>query len=726
LEDFLRSQLNYVYKNWVLGGVLMARPMFALITLLLILSTPTWANITLYDSHGSKKILAQQFPSATDNKLDFNSRDQKILIQNLEDIKKFLMESKDLPFEKNHDSVHSLHLQQLTRISMNTVAIRFTYDLDFSHFSSLLPERVPLVSKNILVRVNDGYIESISTGLDKKFTKRALDKLNSFKRLVVDSINKEKVKNSVANFSNFLKREDGPYYQYLLRVIESNKIKFISFLNKKVTAINHQINDDISFSTIIESFKSLLSSVQNCGMNCYKDQLYRFLDKLRIDKESLRTWANEQMVNEYEFYKIFFTHLIKRDSVYFHLDNKNNLHLIAELSELDGLKVDIRFASDGITFQRAKQFSHLNPFKLMDTEEAMSTTGIWVPDDKTTVFSPEDYPRLRDNLRGADLDSVDPRDFIALQLLNNQKYYNDYFGFKRKSYKQDIYGQESDESDDKDTQTIDVHYNITKPMGRADNATWFYSPVGKFFIGAGGVKFKNLWRSSSILGHEFFHSVEENLSHLYSSNESGALKEHGADIMGTIIAESLEANLDNNLDKKPIFAVGCDIFTDVAREKYKQKHPQFDSKSESSTPFPICLRNFLSPSDSYAPVATTKQSIIDFLGDNYSTECVDTIDNDDCGVHFQSSIPNLVVARFMKLTKKSVPVLSWNDVRELTAKIIYYTYAGRLQNDAGFLNYGQNLKLECLEQTKKYSKIEKNIANEICDSLESRFIEILK
>lgn len=449
----------------------------------------------------------------------------------------------------------------------------------------------------------------------------------------------------------------------------------------------------------------VFSSMASCKDNCSQStiEFNHFFKNLGVNQEIekiMKEWIFSD-ISKMNFMEFMFNELLSKKSSYFHLDAKNNLHLIVQLNGAEPLKIDLMMGIEGIEFKKFRMESHFNDLKLIETKKMTSTIYSNNYEAKTDVVSFDHFEYLLERKNKGLLDS--DQDYISLNLLNNLKYYKEHLMFERKMANKPIV----------------IHYGINEPASKAENASWAYFPIEKFFIGSGGQKFSGLGKQADILGHEFFHFAEESLSNLYSSNESGALKEHGGDILGMIVSE----NMNKTIDDKPAFAMGCNIFTREAIEANKTENRQFkvDQNLELDK---ICLRNYLQPTSSFSPQASSKKSIQRMLGDHYQTECEDSPDNDSCGLHFQVAIPNLVVSQFMVDAKKNFPSLKWSEIRDLTAKILFNTFAGRLQSDAGFLTYAKQLKLECLEQSTELTPLQN--ASALCNQLEGHFIEILK
>jgi len=653
------------------------------------------ANIIIYDSKGNQKIIPHSFPKLEDQGLNFSDNDPALKKKNIENIIIFLTQIDELPFKLNNDGFRNINLQSILKLNDNLYTLRFTYNLDFSKINPLFPSRVPLDSKNILVRVKNGYIESISTGIQKEYLSEINKKYIIFSDYFSKRMSPDIMIKSITNFLTFLKSEKEFYYTILAQEILEMSIDYNTILKNKFANTNLFNETQILWDRL--KFVS-----PTCGFNCQKEKINELLMKMNFNESALEQWMHSKIVNSNFAKKLFEIIKLNNDTrTSFHIDNSSDFQLIIEPPNYDSLILKLRFNAEGIHFEKYHQESNFNQINFIKTETYIHKISNNYPSANTELILTQDFEPLRDKFQIGDLNSINEK--IAFILLNNQKFYKEILSF----------------SDVFENSLLTVIYGVTEPAERAENASWVFFPHSKFVIGAGGSNFKNFENSPSLLGHEFFHYAEENLSKLYTYNESGALQEHGGDLMGMITSDELL----KSKDEAPSFTVSCNIFTEKSIKKYFDKNKSYNQNLNLDLN-PICMRDFLEPEKSFTRQATTKASIQKWLGKNYQSQCKGSLQNDNCGIHFQAAIPNLIVSQFMLNMKEKIPSFTWSDIRIMTAKILFNTFAGRLQSDAGFLNYGKQLKLECMDQFKNTNISEKQ--NELCDALEKKFIEILK
>lgn len=150
-----------------------------------------------------------------------------------------------------------------------------------------------------------------------------------------------------------------------------------------------------------------------------------------------------------------------------------------------------------------------------------------------------------------------------------------------------------------------------------DNAYWSMGN-NAIVIGVGGSWLFNQYNSPSIIGHEFAHAVVSYSSDLTYNGQSGALNEHFADIQGVFF----EAQYRNRGAAGFDYTIGEDSVNNGA-----------DGLRELHTPH-------LSRGTSFATMS-------EFTG-MYGPYCQPREDNDRCGVHSGSGVPNRAVSLMLE------------------------------------------------------------------------------
>lgn len=226
-----------------------------------------------------------------------------------------------------------------------------------------------------------------------------------------------------------------------------------------------------------------------------------------------------------------------------------------------------------------------------------------------------------------------------------------------------------------------IVHTALKSLDFRENAAWVGS-IRKFIVGEGGGNLYRLDNSISVLGHEFAHAILMHSSALVYRNESGALNEHFADLQGA----SIEATVEHSgvFD----FTVGRDVLTPaVAAEKEKllelvfTKYGYRNDEIRSFSLDRVALRHFYAPSLSFS----TQYDHVKTLREVYTADCQPSIDNDNCGVHTASGVPNKAAALIISALGL-----------EPTRSMFFNTLVYRLNASSTFEDYLVQLYDECL------------------------------
>ena len=228
---------------------------------------------------------------------------------------------------------------------------------------------------------------------------------------------------------------------------------------------------------------------------------------------------------------------------------------------------------------------------------------------------------------------------------------------------------------------IDVHTGL-KSLDFRENAAWLGSRRA-FLIGEGGDAIGSLESSYSVLGHEYAHALVQYSSGLVYRGEAGALNEHFADIQGA----SLNAEYEGR--GKFDFTVGSDVLRPQTRAE-KEKFlglivSRYNYSVEEVSRFAldrVGLRHLYAPALSYA----AQQDHVSSLRRIYGENCQPSVDNDNCGVHTASGVPN-----------KAASLIIAELGVEPTRSLFFNTIAYRLNQDASFTDYVVQLYDECRE-----------------------------
>ncbi len=191
-------------------------------------------------------------------------------------------------------------------------------------------------------------------------------------------------------------------------------------------------------------------------------------------------------------------------------------------------------------------------------------------------------------------------------------------------------------------------------LGQKQNAAWM-GPWKMFMFGAGGDKLAGFTAAIDVVGHEFTHAVVSSTSNLTYEKQSGALNEHVADVFGAMIQSYYDPSSEFQLMGETIL-----------RGEFKAKFR--------------ALRDMLKPHDGLSPQPATMAEI----PAEYDGSCQPSGNNDNCGVHILSGIPNHVVGL-------TVQKLGWEPVQNLYYKVM----TDRLRAGSDFADYRDQILDEC-------------------------------
>jgi bacillolysin len=262
---------------------------------------------------------------------------------------------------------------------------------------------------------------------------------------------------------------------------------------------------------------------------------------------------------------------------------------------------------------------------------SMFKPGILVMEDgaKKTLFPPKTAAILNKNLEKV-------RDFYAEE-------------FARKSW------------DDKGTDilaSLNINrFTLLDILGSKQNAAWAKT---RFMFGAGDKKgLDNFEKALDVVGHEYTHAVIQETSNLKYEGQSGALNEHLADVFGVII------NQKHNNPSNPYLIGSTVLFGEYAEKAH-------------------ALRDMMDPSKGLSPQPAHMKDLKTARFKQFGDDCVATGENDRCGVHVLSGIPN----------KMSALVLSVIGPAE-ASKLFYNVMTKRLTENSNFADYRVALMEEC-------------------------------
>jgi Zn-dependent metalloprotease len=196
---------------------------------------------------------------------------------------------------------------------------------------------------------------------------------------------------------------------------------------------------------------------------------------------------------------------------------------------------------------------------------------------------------------------------------------------------------------------VDANRDLKIFESLGENAAWATKQNPFIFFGAGGEHFKSLIMAVDVVGHEFTHAVIESSSNLEYKGQSGALNEHFADVFGELYQAYVE-------EREPSFLMGETI---------------------TIGPLPP-LRDFLNPELGLSKQPGKVSDIPDTFGEKCTTP---SPQNDQCGVHILSGIPNRFAANVIKRLK-------WLKVRDM----FYTVMTEKLTSTGNFADYAREMR----------------------------------
>lgn len=195
-------------------------------------------------------------------------------------------------------------------------------------------------------------------------------------------------------------------------------------------------------------------------------------------------------------------------------------------------------------------------------------------------------------------------------------------------------------------------------LGTKQNAAWMET---RFIFGAGKKKgLDHFEKALDVVAHEYTHAVIQSSSNLEYKGQSGALNEHLADVFGVIV------NQINNPNLKNPYLIGSSIL-----------HGEYAEKAGA-------LRDMMDPSKGLTPQPAHMNDLKKAAYIKYGPSCVPTGENDKCGVHVLSGIPNKMSAMVMSVLGPKA-----------SAKLFYNVMTKRLKPNSNFKDYRKALLEEC-------------------------------
>lgn len=205
-------------------------------------------------------------------------------------------------------------------------------------------------------------------------------------------------------------------------------------------------------------------------------------------------------------------------------------------------------------------------------------------------------------------------------------------------------------------------YTLFDVLGSKQNAAWAKT---RFIFGAGDNKgLDNFEKALDVVGHEYTHAVVQTTSNLKYEGQSGALNEHLADVFGIIINYKHNKNLSNP------YLIGATVLYG----KYAEKAH--------------ALRDMMDPAKGFSPQPAHMNDLKTERYKKFSADCKSTGENDNCGVHILSGIPN----------KMSALIMSAIGIEE-SAELFYNVMTKRLTENSQFSDYRAALMEECKTQS---------------------------
>ncbi len=203
-------------------------------------------------------------------------------------------------------------------------------------------------------------------------------------------------------------------------------------------------------------------------------------------------------------------------------------------------------------------------------------------------------------------------------------------------------------------------YTLIDILGSKENAAWM-KLSNRFIFGAGRRKgMDNFEKALDVVGHEYTHAVIQTSSALEYEGQSGALNEHLADVFGSIINQHYNDKISTP------YIIGASVISKKDALKCEGLRDMMNPlKGLDAQPDHMNFMNH----------PALKPIVVD---------CKPSKDNDNCGVHILSGIPN----------KMAAIVMSKLGIEE-SGKLFYNVMTKRLNPKSNFADYSKALRLEC-------------------------------
>ena len=206
-------------------------------------------------------------------------------------------------------------------------------------------------------------------------------------------------------------------------------------------------------------------------------------------------------------------------------------------------------------------------------------------------------------------------------------------------------------------------------------------------------------KSPSWMAHRFAHELHNSSVDLNNYDQSGALREHFADLQGV----SFEADYKN----KGIFdySLGDEILSpeDKSLKRKLANLSLSKTSKDEAKHFALnqpALKNLYKPEFSYGAQLTDLKEVQKI----YGTSCEPNIRNDYCGVHASTGVLN-------KAAALSIAQFGF----QKTKKLFFNTLMHRLNANANFSDYLRQVYEECREDSKIFTL-------EDCNTLANKFM----
>jgi Zn-dependent metalloprotease len=197
------------------------------------------------------------------------------------------------------------------------------------------------------------------------------------------------------------------------------------------------------------------------------------------------------------------------------------------------------------------------------------------------------------------------------------------------------------------------------------NANWI--PKKRLLVvGIGDTKsLSGFARALDVIAHEYTHAIDAASVGLRYRGQTGALKEHIADMFGQMV-QVANGGKDDFLWGENV--ASKELLANISKQR---RNPV------------LALRNLLFPERGMTSQPTVMKAILE----KYGSSCVARSDNDYCGVHILSGIPNRAVSLI-------TIELGWPKV----GNILFNVLTKRLHQDSDFADYAKQWRAECHSQ----------------------------